>query len=188
VLQNLGKSDEALAELKAQIDRDPSVTSTRLQYAAMLSNTEKYTDANHQYLKVLELDASNETALYNLAANYKNIASDKQRAELLKMDQSKKYVPDTSYLGDLKTAATYFEKLRTSSFKYRDDLVVLEQLINTYEVRKDTSKVKALIMELEALEDRYRSNREYYRVMEGLYGRNKMMDKMKQAQEKGAKL
>jgi hypothetical protein len=43
-------------------------------------------------------------------------------------------------------------------------------------------------MELEALEDRYRSNREYYRVMEGLYGRNKMMDKMKQAQEKGAKL
>lgn len=188
VLQNLGKGGEALAELKAQIDRDPSVVSTRLQYAAMLSGTEKYDEANQQYLKVLELDAKNETALYNLAANFKNIASDKQRNELAKMDKNKKYVPDTSYLGDLKTAATYFEQLRTASFKYRDDLVVLEQLVNTYEVRKDVAKVKALIMELEALEDRYRSNREYYRVMEGLYGRNKMMDKMKQAQEKGAKL
>jgi len=78
--------------------------------------------------------------------------------------------------------------LRSASLKYRDDLIVLEQLANTYEVRKEPAKVKAVIMELEALEDRYRSNREYYRVMEGLYGRNKMMDKMKQAQEKGAKL
>ena len=188
VLQNLGKGDEALAELKAQIDRDPSSVPTRLQYGAMLSSNEKYAEANQQYIKVLELDVQNETALYNLAANYKNIASDKQRNELLKMDKNKKYVPDTSYLGDLRTAAQYFEQLRGASFKYRDDLVVMEQLANTYEVRKDTAKVKAIILELEALEDRYRTNREYYRVMEGLYGRNKMMDKMKQAQEKGAKL
>jgi len=188
VLQNLGKGDEAMSELKSQIDRDPSAVATRLQYAAMLSSSEKYADANQQYLKVLELDAKNETALYNLAANYKNIASDKQRNELLKMDKNKKYVPDTSYLGDLQTAASYFEQLRSASLKYRDDLIVLEQLANTYEVRKEPAKVKAVIMELEALEDRYRSNREYYRVMEGLYGRNKMMDKMKQAQEKGAKL
>lgn len=188
VLQNLGKGDEALADLKGQIDRDPSSVPNRLQYGAMLSSNEKYAEANQQYIKVLELDVQNETALYNLAANYKNIASDKQRNELLKMDKNKKYVPDTSYLGDLRTAAQYFEQLRGASFKYRDDLVVIEQLANTYEVRKDTAKVKAIIVELEALEDRYRTNREYYRVMEGLYGRNNMMDKMKQAQEKGAKL
>lgn len=188
VLQNLGKSNEALADLKAQIERDPSVVATRLQYAAMLSGSEKYAEANQQYLTVLETDPANETALYNLAANYKNIASDKQRSELDKMDKNKKYMPDTSYLGDLKKAAAYFERLRSSSSKYRDDLIVIEQLANVYEVRKDAVKVKAMILELEALEDRYRSSREYYRVMEGLYGRSNMIDKMKQAQEKGAKL
>ena len=43
-------------------------------------------------------------------------------------------------------------------------------------------------MELEGLEIRYQDNKEYFRIMEGLYGRNKMIDKMKKAAEKGAKL
>jgi hypothetical protein len=65
---------------------------------------------------------------------------------------------------------------------------LISELANVYEVRKDATKVKSLIMELEALEDVYSSNKDYYRTMEGLYGRNKMLDKMKQANEKGSKL
>jgi hypothetical protein len=35
---------------------------------------------------------------------------------------------------------------------------------------------------------KYANDPNYYRVMEGLYARNKMMDKMKDAQAKGAKI
>ncbi|MBL0322027.1 MAG: tetratricopeptide repeat protein [Ignavibacteria bacterium] len=188
LLQNLGKTDEAMAELKAQIAKEPTVVLYRLQYAAMLSGAGKYEESVSEYKSVIQMEPNNETALYNLAANYKNIASTKQRTELEKMDKSKNYRPDTTYLTDLKTSAEYFERLRKSSFKYRDDIVVLEQLANVYEVRKETAKVKMLIMELEALEDKYRTSKDYYLIMEGLYGRNKMVDKMKEAQEKGAKL
>lgn len=188
LLQNLGKTNEAMDEIKAQIEKEPSSVLYRLQYAAMLSGASQYEASVEQYKSVIDLEPSNETALYNLAANYKNIASTKQRAELEKMDKSRSYRPDTTYLADLKSSAEYFERLRKASFKYKDDIVVLEQLANVYEVRKETAKVKAVIMELEALEDKYRTNKEYYRIMEGLYGRNKMMDKMKVAQEKGAKL
>lgn len=188
LLQNLGKTSEAMEELRVQIAKEPKSPLPRLQYAGMLSGAGKYEESIAEYKNVIELEPSNETALYNLAADYKNIASTKQRAELDKMDRNKKYVPDTTYLNDLGASADYFQRLRKASFKYRDDIVVLEQLANVYEVRKESSKVKMLIMELEALETKYVSNKEYYHIMEGLYGRNKMMDKMKEAQLKGAKL
>ena len=94
---------------------------------------------------------------------------------------------DTSYMDDLRTAAKYFEKLRKKP-KYAADIVVLEQLANTYEVLKEKKNVRMLIMELEGLETRYSSDPNYYRIMEGLYGRNKMIDKMKEAAAKGEKL
>lgn len=188
LLQNLGKTTEAMDELKALIAKDPRSALFRLQYAAMLSGAGSYDESVLQYKSVLDLDPSNESALYNLAANFKNIASIKQRNELDKMDKNKNYRPDTTYLADLKASAEYFERLRKASIKYRDDIVVLEQLANVHEVRKESAKVRILIMELEALEDKYRASKEYYRIMEGLYGRNKMMDKMKEVQEKGAKL
>lgn len=187
LLQELGKTDEAIKEIENQIARDPNSTIYRLQYAALLSGAQRLDDAIAQYKKVLEIDPKNETALYNLAANFKNKASVKQMAELEKMDKDKNYNPDMSFQSDLKTAAEYFETLRRTP-KYAADIVVLEQLANCYEVLKETKKVKALIMEMEGLEERYKNSKEYYRIMEGLYGRNKMMDKMKEASEKGARL
>lgn len=187
LLQELGKTDEAIKEIEAQISRDPNNVMSRLQYAALLSGTERLDDAIAQYKKILEIDPKNETALYNLAANYKNKASVKQVAEIEKMDKDKNYEPNLSYQDDLKIAADYFETLRRSP-KYAADIVVLEQLANCYEVRKETKKVKTIIMEMEGLEERYKDSKEYYRIMEGLYGRNKMLDKMKEAAEKGARL
>ncbi|RPI68293.1 MAG: hypothetical protein EHM43_05310 [Ignavibacteriae bacterium] len=187
LLQELGKTDEAIKEIEAQIARDPNNVLSRLQYAALLSGTERLDDAIAQYKKIIEIDPRNETALYNLAANYKNKASVKQVAELEKMDKDKNYEPNLSYQDDLKIAADYFETLRRSP-KYAADIVVMEQLANCYEVRKETKKVKTIIMEMEGLEERYKDSKEYYRIMEGLYGRNKMLDKMKEAAEKGARL
>ena len=43
-------------------------------------------------------------------------------------------------------------------------------------------------MELEALEMKYQTNKDYYRVMEGVYARNNMLDKMKEATAKAQQL
>jgi len=187
LLQELGKTDEAMVQLKGLVEREPKNTVYRLQYASLLSGADRTDEAIAEYRKVLETDPGNEAALYNLAAAYKNLAGTKQKIENDKLDKDKKYKPNTAYLDDLRTSADYFERLR-KSFKYRDDLIVLDQLANIYEVSKDKSKVAAIIMELEALEEKYRTSAEYYRVMEGLYARNKMMDKMKTAADKGARL
>jgi len=187
LLQDLGKTGEAMAEIEGRVKADPKNTLLRVQYASLLSASGKQDAAVKEYQDVLGQDPNNETALYNLAAHYKNIAGTKQRTELDKMDKDKNYKPDVSYMDDLATAAQYFEKLRRSP-KYTADIIVLEQLANIYEVRKENGKVKALIMELEGLEEINKKNKEYYRIMEGLYGRNKMLDKMKEAQEKGEKL
>ncbi|NQW29126.1 MAG: tetratricopeptide repeat protein [Ignavibacteria bacterium] len=187
LLQNMGKTSEAIKELKQLLVKTPTQITYRLQYATLLTTMNDNPKAIEQYNIVLKQDPTNETALYNLAAMYKNIAGEKQRVELEKMDRDKKYQPNQSYNEDLKMAAENFERLR-KSVKYADDLVVIEQLANIYEVRKENSKVKGLIMELEALEIKFSKNKDYYRLMEGLYGRTRMYDKMKQAQEKGAKL
>jgi tetratricopeptide (TPR) repeat protein len=187
-LQLSGKSDEATKELQDQIGKDPSNVNARLQYATMLSSAEKYEEAIAQYQEIIKLDAKNEIALFDYGAACKNFASLKQRAELEKQEKNKKYVADTTYMQLLSDAAKAFEQLRRVSAKYRNDYIVIAELANVYEVRKDGAKVKSLIMELEALEEVYNKNKDYYRTMEGLYGRNKMLDKMKQANEKGSKL
>lgn len=188
LLQQLGKTDEAMVDLRKHIASEPSSVLYRLQLATMLSTTGSVEEAVKEFHEVIKLEPTNETALYNLGANYKNLAGNKQRTEIEKLEKNPNYRPDTAYLKDLRTSAEYFERLRKSSFKYRDDIIVLEQLGNVYEVRKESAKVRAIIMELEALEEKYKANKEYYRVMEGLYGRNKMIDKMKIAQEKGKRL
>ena len=187
LLQDLGKTDEALSEIKANVNKDPENVQYRMQYAVLLSNVGRKEEATTQYKEILKRDPKNGTALFNLAANYKNIAGDKQMVELKKLDADENYKIDTNYMGDLRIAAQYFEELRKQP-KYATDLVVLEQLANTYEVLKEKSKVKSLIMELEGLEAKYSNDKEYYRVMVGLYGRNNMIDKMKAAEAKGERV
>lgn len=187
LLQETGKGAEALADMRSLVEREPGNQAYRLPYALLLARSERQREAIDQFRAVLELDPVNETALYNLGAEYKNAASAKQIAELDKKDRDKKYKIDQSFMDELALSATYFERLR-QTVKYRDDLVVMEQLANVYEVRQDALKLNSIMRELEALEDRYRTSKEYYRIMTGLYGRSKMLDKMQEAQAKGASL
>ncbi|MCO6466626.1 MAG: hypothetical protein J5I53_08425 [Bradyrhizobiaceae bacterium] len=187
VLQDLGRTDAALKEIEIQLNRDPSNVNYRLQYATLLSGAGRNNEAIEQYNLVLKAEPSNDAALYNLAAAFKNIAGNKQRAELEKMDKDKRYQPDMSYMADLAKSAEFFEKLRSTP-KYKTDIIVLEQLANVYEVTKEKAKVKALILELEGLEALNEKNKTYYEIMEGLYSRNNMIEKMKVAAAKAAKL
>jgi tetratricopeptide (TPR) repeat protein len=178
-----GKSDEAMANLKAEIERNPANTGNRVQYAGMLMNQERFEDAIAQYEAALKAEPNNETALFNMAAVYKNRAVKAQMAERAKQQADRKYQPDESYMKDLGTSADYFVKLR-QNFKYRDDLTVLEQLANIYEVRREKVRVKEIIMELEALREKYANDRKYYQIMEGVYARNGMEDKAKEMEQK----
>lgn len=181
--QNLGKTDQAVAELKAALAKEPDNATYRVQYAGLLMAAERYDEAITEYKVVLSKDPKNETALYNMAAVYKNKASKAQMAERDKLQKDKNYKVDESFLKDLGTSAEYFERLR-ETFRYRDDLTVLEQLANIYEVRREKSKVKVIIMELEALSVKYATNKAYYQIMEGVYARNGMVDKAKEMEAK----
>lgn len=184
LLQDLGKSDEALQELKALTQREPKNVMYRLQYASLLSSLEKSEAAIVEFKTVLDIEPNNETALYNLGAEYKNLASAKQREEAEKSVKDKKYKPsDVAWLNDLQTSARYFETLR-QGVKYRDDLIVMEQLANIYEVRRDKARLTAIITEFEALEQRYAADADYWRILIGIYARQEMLDKMKKAQQK----
>jgi tetratricopeptide (TPR) repeat protein len=187
LLLNTGRSEEALNELRKMMAAEPTNTTYRIQYAVLLGQLGRDQEAIAEYVKVLETEPKNDIALYNLGAAYKNIASQKQKVENEKADADKKYVRNESYLEDLKKSAEYFERLRALP-KYAADLGVLEQLVNIYEVRAEKSKVKGLIMELEGLSAMYENNLDYYILMEGLYARQKNMDKMKEMQAKQQEL
>lgn len=187
LLQDLGQTDVVVKELEQLIRTNPEQLTYRIQYASLLTGLNRSSEANEQYQIVLTKEPQNGTALYGLAANYKNIAGSKQRLELDKMDKDRKYQPNQDYLKDLEKSAGYFEQLRKLP-QYKTDIVVLEQLANVYEVTKEKSKLRELISEMEALEAQNADNKTYYQIMEGIYGRNNMIEKMKAAAAKGAKL
>ena len=183
-----GQAEVAVTSLQEQIATNPSSVQVRLQLGNLYSSMDRYADALKQYEEVLAIEPNNEAALYDGAASAKNLASIKQSEQLKLGDENPKHVVDTTYLALLAKSGELFERLRKTSARFRDDFIVIGEMANTYEVRKVMPRVKELIGELEALESKYATNRDYYRVMEGLYARNKMFDKMKQTQEKGAKL
>lgn len=187
IMNDLGKGSEALVEARKLVNSDQRNVMYKLQYAQMLTLQNNIQEANEQYKAVLALEPLNDIALYALAASFKNAAVSKQRAEFDKMDKNPKYEPNLAYLDDLKTAAEYFQKMRQSA-KYKDDLLVMEQLINIYEVAKETAKVKSMIAEFEALESKYSNNKDYWLILEGVYARGKNQDKMKAAAARAAKL
>lgn len=187
-LARSGKADAAINDLKKQLAKDPSSVALRMQLISMYSNLEKYDEVLQLSDEVLAIEPTNEGALYDAGAASKNLAVVKQQEQFKLMDANPKHSMDSTYLRLLARSASYFERLRSASARYRDDFIVIGELANTYEVRKETAKVRALISELEALEVKYANDSNYYRVLEGLYARNKMTDKMKEVQAKGAKL
>lgn len=185
LLQMSGKTDEAISELKEVLKNDPKNTFARNQYADLLAQVKRNDEAIAEYQQVLRDEPENDIALYNLGAAHKNRASIALLAELEKEDADRNYKRSDSFLEDLRIASGYFEQLR-KQFKYADDLALLDQLANIYEVRKEKSKLKLIIMELEALESKHKSNPHYYSILEGLYARNQLMDKLKALEKKRA--
>lgn len=182
--QELGRTDEALAEVQGLIKANPSDVSYRNTYASMLQTLGRNVDAQREFEVVLEKEPVNDIALFNLGALWKNLAADKQKAERDKAASDKKYkINEKAYHDDLIKAAEYYERLHKLP-KYRDDLLVLEQLYNIYEVVRNDSKRNNVIATLEALDSSFGRDENYLGMMERIYVRSNMEAKAKAIEQR----
>lgn len=175
----LGRMDEALAEIQSLIKANATDMSYRITYASMLDAAGKGEQSRAVYEEVLGIEPANEAALLGLAAHWKGLAYEKQVAERDKAAKDPKYKRnDQLYFGDLRKSAEYYERIRKSP-KYRGDLSVLEQLFNIYDVMSDSKSLAGIVRDLEALEPQYRVDPQWLMIMEGVYVRTNQIEKAK---------
>ncbi len=166
-----GRTQELLSLLQRLQREYPDKAAYRLQYAILLTKLERYEEAIRAYEEVLQKEPTNELALFNSAVAYKNWAGKLQKEELEKRRQNPRYQEQRErYLPYLRRSAEIFERYRQLPGR-RDELAVLEQLVNIYEVLPDTEKLGRLVAELEGLEPLFATQPRYYEILGGVYAR-----------------
>ncbi len=181
-----GKTDLAMAKLKEKSEKNPNDKAAITQYGGMLANLERYDDAIAQFDKALKIDPKFETALFNIAAAYKNKASQIQKDEQKKFDDAETarkkdkktplYVMDISkYKPFLQKSADYFEEYRKLPGKDRDAQAtnIVEQLLNVYDVLDNKEKYQKYASEFVALEYANQNNPRFYEYLARIYGKQK---------------
>lgn len=188
IYDNLGRSNEVLKTLEDLVKSEPNNKVVITQYASGLSKAKKQDEAIKYYEKALAIDPNYDIALYNIAAEYKNKASEIQKTEKEKREKDPKYKENESvYFPILTKSAEYFTRYKNLP-EHRRDFALLVQLSNIYEVTRDITKLKLTIADLEAIEPEHKTNPTYYEVMGGIYLRQGQKDKSKNAYDTADKL
>lgn len=186
--QELGRTDEALAEIRALVNANPNDQSYRNTLASMLQTLGRTNEAQKEFETVLAKEPENDIALFNMGALWKNVAAEKQKAERDRAAADKKYrINEKSYHDDLMTSASYYERLHRLP-RYRDDLLVLEQLYNIYEVVRNDAKRNTVISTLEGLDSVMGTDLNYLTIMERIYARSNMESKARAIEARIKKL
>jgi len=171
VYDRQGRTEELLRLLEQLRQQYSTNKVYHAQYGLLLTKLERYEEAIRAYEEALRLDPNYDLALFNAAAAYKNWAGKLQQEELEKRRQNPKYQEQRErYAPLLRKAAEYFERYRELPGK-RDELTVLDQLVNIYEVLPDRQKLERIIRELEALAPRFEREARYYEILGGVYAR-----------------
>jgi tetratricopeptide (TPR) repeat protein len=171
IYEEQGKTSEVLTSLEELTKKNPTNKAYWSQLAFVYSRLQRNDDAIEVYEKALKLDPNYELALYNLAAAYKNKASEFQKSEAKKKDANLKYKEDeTKYFPLLTKAAENFSRYKQLP-QHQGDLTTLQQLANIYEVTRDKQKLESTIAEIESLESSNLTNADYYEFLGGLYAR-----------------
>ncbi|MDW8011919.1 MAG: tetratricopeptide repeat protein [Bacteroidota bacterium] len=166
-----GRTQELLDLLQRLRSQFPTKTAYTLQYAIVLTKQERYQEATKAYDEVLQREPANELALFNGAVAYKNWAGKLQQEEIEKRRQNPRYQEQRErYAPLLRRSAELFERYRQLPGK-QDEFLVLEQLLNIYEVLGETQKLTRLVAELERLEPLYATQPRYYELLGGYYAR-----------------
>lgn len=188
IYDNLGRSNEVLKTLEDLVKSEPNNKAVLVQYATALSKSKKQDDAIKYYERALSIDPNYDIALFNIAAEYKNKASEVQKSEKEKKEKDPKYKENESaYFPILSKSAEYFSSYKNLP-EHRRDFSLLVQLSNIYEVTRDVTKLKVVISELEAIEPENKDNPSYYDVMGGIYMRQGLKDKAEKTYQKADKL
>ncbi len=171
VYDRQGRTEELLELLQQLCRQYPTNKVYHAQYGLLLTKLERYEEAVRAYEEALRLDPNYDLALFNAAAAYKNWAGKLQQEELERRRQNPRYQERRErYTPLLQKAAEYFERYRELPAK-RDDLIVLDQLVNIYEVLPDRAKLERVVRELEALAPRFEREARYYEILGGVYAR-----------------
>ncbi|MCX7937089.1 MAG: tetratricopeptide repeat protein [Chlorobi bacterium] len=181
IYRDQGKIDQALAELRQLIERNPTNKYYIANYALFLFQQERYEEAIAEYEKALQLDPAYDVALFNAAAALKNRAAQIQKEERERKEKDPKYKENEQrYFPLLIKAADYFNRYRQLP-EHRNDLTALEHMLNIYETIRQKDKLRQLVAELEAMEPQYSANPRYWEILGGYYARNNQMDKAERA-------
>jgi superkiller protein 3 len=152
IYQELGKTDEAIKTVQDLIKADPKNVIFKTQLADLYQNFNRYDESIKIYLEVLDIDPNYERASRNLASAFKNRASVKQKAEQDKVLKDKSYKINLEmYLPDLRESAKYFAKALESK-TFANDMLILSELSNIYQVLDEKESLKKTVRSLEAIE------------------------------------
>ena len=177
IYEDQGKTSEILASLVTMTKKNPTNKAYMSQLAFILSKLQRHDEAIETYEKTLAIDPTYDIALFNLAAAYKNKASEFQKFEADKKKTNPKYKEDESkYFPLLNKSSDLFSRYLQLP-QHNADLAALEQVANVYEVTRETKKLDQIIATLESLEPSNTTNIEYYDFMGGIYARQSAIKK-----------
>lgn len=184
IYQELNRTDEALDAVKSLIKSEPNNAMYITQLADLYQTLQKYDDAINTYQQALKVDEIFNKAVRNIAAAYKNRASVKQKLEQDKAEKDKTYkINFDNYKSDLVESAKYFDKALNIK-TYQNDMFILSELANIYQVLEEKDKLNKTIRNLEAIEYTIPENQkeQYYLNMLKIYsekGDDKKLEEIK---------
>jgi tetratricopeptide (TPR) repeat protein len=157
IYTRMDRTEKAKQEYERILSDHPS-KEMYISYGTLLMKSNDYKGAITAYQKALALSPNDESALYNLAAAYKNEAAADQKAN--KKDE---------YKSELQQSTDYFEKLRAIN---RSDASTLMNLVENYDILGQKDKVISLVTDLEALKSTDAANtHEYWDLLARVYAR-----------------
>ncbi len=107
-----------------------------ISLGTLLMKSNDYQGSITAYQKALALAPTDESALYNIAAAYKNEAAADQKSD-----------KKAEYKNELQQSTDYFEKLRAIN---KSDAATLMNLVENYDILGQKDKVISLVTDLEA--------------------------------------
>lgn len=151
IYTRMERTDKAKQEYERILADHPS-KEMYISYGTLLMKSNDYQGAIGAYQKALALAPLDESALYNIAAAYKNWAAADQKAD-----------KKSDYKNELLQSTDYFEKLRAIN---KTDPSTLMNLVENYDILGMKDKVLSLVTDLESLKTTDAGNtHEYWDLM-----------------------
>jgi tetratricopeptide (TPR) repeat protein len=147
-----GRSEEALEEVARLVESDKGNKYYLAQYGEILFRLDKYDESIEQYKKALAIDPSYCDVQRNIAAAYKNKASQIQRQQQDKYDRDKNFKENPDEFRPLLVESSKFFTECRKCDKYKNDLLVIGELADIYNFLGQKEDLDLAIDALERLE------------------------------------